>query len=273
MNQMRPDLGRRASMSIGSARVGATVGLPSGGFHTSGQASGGTPSLRPVRGLLFDPGDVLYDATLWRRWLLQLLSRLGLRTNYRSFFYLWDHEYLADVYRGKRDFHQAMKSFLLAAGLSHGQIDEVEMACKGRRCQDEAAARPLAGTKATLRTVRASGTILGVLGNYDHPAAELAGHLDHLGLGGLFDAVVSSFDLGTTLPDPACYHAALAAMRLPPEQVAFVGHDSEELAGAAQVGMQTIAFNFDPEAQADVYLVRFDELLDLASAASRAAAG
>jgi FMN phosphatase YigB (HAD superfamily) len=62
-------------------------------------------------------------------------------------------------------------------------------------------------------------------------------------------------------------------MRLPPEQVAFVGHDSQELAGAAGVGMQTIAFNFDPEAQADVYLVRFDELLQLASATPRSAAG
>ncbi len=253
MNQMRSAVGRRSSVSIGSARPSARA-------------------LRPVRGLLFDPGDVLYDATLWRCWLLKLLARLGLRTNYRSFFHLWDHEYLADVYRGKRDFHQALESFLLATGLSRGQIDEVELACKSRRCQDEAAARPLAGAKATLRAVRASGTVLGVVGNYEHPAAVLAGHLDHLGLGGLFDAVVSSFDLGATLPEPVCYRAALAAMRLPPEQVAFVGHDSQELAGAARVGMQTIAFNFDPEAQADVYLVRFDELLELASAASRSAA-
>ncbi len=254
MNQMRSAVGRRSSVSIGIARPSARA-------------------LRPVRGLLFDPGDVLYDATLWRCWLLKLLARLGLRTNYRSFFHLWDHEYLADVYRGKRDFHQALESFLLATGLSRGQIDEVELACKSRRCQDEAAARPLAGAKATLRAVRASGTVLGVVGNYEHPAAVLAGHLDHLGLGGLFDAVVSSFDLGATLPEPVCYRAALAAMRLPPEQVAFVGHDSQELAGAARVGMQTIAFNFDPEAQADVYLVRFDELLQLASATPRSAAG
>jgi HAD superfamily hydrolase (TIGR01509 family) len=253
MNPMRSAGGRPSSVSIGIARRCARA-------------------LRPVRGLLFDPGDVLYDATLWRRWLFKLLARLGLRTNYRSFFHLWDHEYLADVYRGKRDFHEALESFLLAAGLSHGQIDEVEMACKGRRCQDEAAARPLAGIKATLRALRASGTVLGVVGNYEHPVSVLASHLDHLGLEGLFDAVVSSFDLGSTLPEPPCYQAALAAMRLPPEQVAFVGHDSDELAGAARVGMQTIAFNFDPEAQADAYLVRFDELLDMAAAAPRSAA-
>jgi hypothetical protein len=42
-----------------------------------------------------------------------------------------------------------------------------------------------------------------------------------------------------------------------------VGHDVEELAGAAAVGMPTIAFNFDADAQANVYLARFEELLDV----------
>lgn len=29
------------------------------------------PHFRNVRGLVFDMGDVLFDATVWRRWLLQ----------------------------------------------------------------------------------------------------------------------------------------------------------------------------------------------------------
>ena len=41
----------------------------------------------------------------------------------------------------------------------------------------------------------------------------------------------------------------------------------------ARAGLQLFAFNFDAEARADVYLIRFDELLDLVSAASPAAAG
>lgn len=35
---------------------------------------------RKTLGLLFDMGDVLYDATVWRRWLLQLLHKMGLHT-------------------------------------------------------------------------------------------------------------------------------------------------------------------------------------------------
>jgi HAD superfamily hydrolase (TIGR01509 family) len=232
------------------------------------------PLARPVQGLLFDMGDVLYDATLWRRWLLQLLTRLGLHTNYRSFFYLWDHEYVADVYRGRRDFCEAFQTFLLAAGLSRGQIDEVHAACKARRCQWEATARPLPGVKATLPKLRAAGLTLGVLSDSEHPGPELAGQLDRMGMAGMFAAVVSSRDLGRTKPEAHCYESALAAMRLDARQTAFVGHDAEELAGAARAGMQTIAFNFDQEALADVYLTRFDELVDVVLApALLAAAG
>src|SRR3981081_3849051 len=56
-----------------------------------------------VKGLVFDMDDVLYDATLWRRWLLQLLGRLGLKADYHTFYRTWDAEFLADVHRGRRE--------------------------------------------------------------------------------------------------------------------------------------------------------------------------
>ncbi len=82
--------------------------------------------------------NILYDDTVWRRWVLMLLSRLGLSTNYCSFFRLWDREYLDEVHRGRREFRQAFASFLRCAGLSSGQIDEVEAASHARRRQLEA---------------------------------------------------------------------------------------------------------------------------------------
>ena len=42
-----------------------------------------------------------------------------------------------------------------------------------------------------------------------------------------------------------------------------MGHDRLELAGAAAVGMSTIAFNFDSDAQADVHINRFEELIEV----------
>ena len=218
---------------------------------------------RPVSGLLFDMGDVLYDATAWRRWLLQVLGRLGLHTNYRSFFTIWDRDFLDDVHRGRREFSEAFRAFLRSAGLSCGQIDEVDAACRARRSQWEVTARLLPGVKTTLGRLRAAGCTLGVLSDSEHPAAVLGERLERLGLGGLFAAVVSSIDLGRIKPDPLGYLTALQGMQLGAKGVAFVGHDAAELAGAAKVGMQTIAFNFAPDARADVFLTRFDELLEL----------
>jgi HAD superfamily hydrolase (TIGR01509 family) len=223
-----------------------------------------TPVLsRPVEGLLFDMGDVLYDATLWRRWLLKVLRQLGLYTTYRAFFHLWDHDFLADVHRGRRDFCEAFEAFLRSAGLSPAQIDEVEAACEARRNHWEATARLLPGVKRTLDRLHAAGIPMGVSTDSEHPAAALNRQLDRLNVGGHFGVVVSSIDLERTKPDPACYLAALDALGLGPEQTAFVGHDTDELAGAAGVGMATIAFNYDADAQADVFVSHFDEIFSL----------
>lgn len=237
--------------------LGCVATSPAGPSHRAGSLPG------RVKGLLFDLGDVLYDSTIWRRWLLKVLSQLGLHTNYRSFYHIWDHDFLDDVYRGRREFCEAFQAFLRSAGLSPAQIDEVQAACQTRRDQWELAARLLPGVKPTLSRLHADSVPMGVLSDSEYPAAVLSKRLERLGVRGLFKAVVSSIDLEHTKPDPICYRTALGAMELPADSVAFVGHDSEELAGASRVGMPTIAFNYDAGARADVFLTRFEELLEL----------
>lgn len=221
---------------------------------------------KPAGGVLFDVCNVLYDATLWRRWLLQILGRLGLHTNYRSFFRIWDRDFLPQVHCGRRPFSEAFEEFLLSAGLSGGQINEVEAACQARRRELEVTARPLPGVKATLATLHNAGVVLGVQSDCEFTATELGRRLERIGITAPLTAVVTSIDLGRTKPDPVCYLTALDAMKLPAERVAFVGHDTADLAGAAGVGLQTIAFNSDDDAQADVFINRFDELLELVTA-------
>ncbi|HVX11246.1 MAG TPA: HAD family hydrolase [Pirellulales bacterium] len=216
-----------------------------------------------VHGLLFDMGDVLYDATLWRRWLFQLLGRMGLNARYRTLFGVWDKEFLDDVHRGRREYGEAFQAFLLSLGLSRGQIDEVQAASQARKRELERGARPLPGVRDTVERLAARGLKLAVLSDSDLNGDELQTHLARLGLGGHFSPVISSLDLEYTKPSPVCYRAALAGLGLPAEEVAFVGHDPAELAGAHAVGLRTVAFNYDAGASADHYLTRFDELLQL----------
>jgi len=238
-----------------------------------GPSRSGTSLTRPVKGLLFDAGDVLYDTTAWRRWLLHLLKRLGVYASYRSLFYIWDHDVLPDVYRGRREFREAFEAFLLSIGLSRGQVDEVVAACQAKRNQWEADTRPLPGVKSTLARLQAAGLALGVASDCELSAAELTKRLTRFGLGGLFATVVSSLDLGRTMPDPAPYLAALDDLKVQPNQAAFVGHDVQGLTGALTIGMQTIAFNHDPEAEADAFIARFTELIELTTAGPGLAAG
>ena len=64
-------------------------------------------------------------------------------------------------------------------------------------------------------------------------------------------------------PDPRIYGAAMQQLGVTSDQVVFVGHKPSELDGAHAVGMKTIAFNYEKNAQADFYIQQFPELLKL----------
>jgi HAD superfamily hydrolase (TIGR01509 family) len=227
-----------------------------------------------VRGLMFDFGGVLYDDTVWRRWLLRLLSRLGLHAHYSSFFHVLDHEYLVSVYSGRESFCDALSRFLRAAGLSCGQVGEVLAACQGRRRELEQSTRPLPGVRGTLSRLRSMDVVLGLLSDSELSAGELREWLCRFATPDTFRAVVSSADVGCTKPTPLCYQRTLAEMDMPAEAVAYVGHDPAELAGARRLGMSTIAYNAPPETVADVAIDRFEQLSDVVvSAKPLAAAG
>ncbi len=224
---------------------------------------------RPIRGLLLDAGNILYDDTAWRRWLLRLLMRLGLRTEYGPFFRILDRDYLDAVYRGQRPFGDAMDAFLIAAGLSAGQVEEVHHALDSYRHHSDLSRRPLIGVRQTLAELRSAGVKLGVLCNCEHSGEAIRQRLAELlgespsGTMYTWSAVISSRDLGCAMPEPACYRAALQAMQLPAAEAGFVGHDARELRGAAVLGLATIAFNSDRDARADVHLQRFEDLIEL----------
>ncbi|NLS92186.1 MAG: HAD family hydrolase [Planctomycetaceae bacterium] len=218
---------------------------------------------QPIEGLLLDTCNVLYDATGWRRWLLQVLRRFGLHSHYRSLFHVWEKDYLRPVFRGQCDFCHALRTFLQALGLSPGQIEEVAAACQTRRIRWEADTRLLPGVKSTLRRLSSAGIPLAIVSNSEYPGHVLRERLERMGLQDMLTAVVSSRDLGRIKPDPICYQTALKALNVPADLAAFVGDDPDELAGARRLGLQTIAFNPTYEPDSDITLTRFADLLEL----------
>jgi FMN phosphatase YigB (HAD superfamily) len=208
--------------------------------------------------------DVFYDATLWRRWLWRLVARLGVPSNYPEFFAPWDQRYLPDVCCGRREYTEALQAFLLAAGLSWAQVDEIEAACRIQRRNLESNVRPLPGVVKTIAQLAPLGLRLAAWSDAPFAGAKLSERLERLGLGQRFAAVISSFDLEAAQPAAVCYSTAAAALELNPAELAYVGHDAEHLSGASAVGLTTVAFNHQRHALADFYLARFEDLLPLA---------
>jgi len=218
--------------------------------------------VRPAA-VVFDAADVLYDASIWSRWLVQQLHRLGLHTHYQAFVHVLQHDYLARAYRAEQSYSHAFRDFLCSLGLSHGQVDEVLVAAQGARRRFDRQLRPLPGVRRTLRTLAEAGLPMAVLCNSLQTSAQLSATLDQLQLRKDFCAVLSSRDLKMALPAPGAYHAAIEALGETPERVAFVGHDPVELAGAAAVGMRTVSYNAATPVAAELHLDRFDQLLAL----------
>lgn len=221
------------------------------------------PHFRNVRGLVFDMGDVLFDATVWRRWLLQQLQRMGMQASYRSFFDVWDRDYLDAVHRGEREYAEAFQSFLRDMGLTTCQIDEILLASNRCKREIEQDARPFPGVRQTLERLKAVGLRMAVLTDSESPAAAIEARLTTLGIGSYFSAVVSSADLKQTKPARVCYATAVECLKLAPAQTAFIGHDNDELVGARRAGLAVVAIHYERGAAAEVYLRRFDGLLSL----------
>jgi putative hydrolase of the HAD superfamily len=90
------------------------------------------------------------------------------------------------------------------------------------------------GALETLAALRDRGLELAVVSNWDIGLAE---HLDRLGAGRLFSAVVTSAEAGAAKPEPAAFLIALGRLGVEPGRALHVGDEDEDEQGAARAGM------------------------------------
>lgn len=223
------------------------------------------PVLAPptTKALLLELTDVLYETTVWRRWLLRLLTRMGLSTNYQTFFDHWDRLFLEEINSGRRTMRDALATFLLSEGLAPALVGEIVSAAGAQYKTIEAEPRLLPGVATTLSHLSGRGLLLAISADSDQSADQVREKLKKLGVAGQFRQVISSRDLRSAKPEPVCYLAAVTALGLRPHDVMFVGCRPAHLAGAAAVGLGTVSIGGAGGSAADHRLTRFDQLLDL----------
>lgn len=215
-----------------------------------------------LNGLIFDNGDILFDASQWRRWLVQHLAEYEIHLTYEGLVQKWE-EHLVDVYLGREDYWSAFRQMLSSLGMKSTDVRTSMVAARFMGQQLAADRKPMSGVPATLAKLTELRIRLAVLSDSESGRAGVTAILEQLGIAHHFDAVLSSSDLGITKPDPSAYHAAVTALGLHAGTCGFVGHDHEELEGAMHAGLFAIAFNSECDVPADMYVESFNQLVDI----------
>lgn len=116
------------------------------------------------------------------------------------------------------------------------------------------------GVLTTLARLRALGIGAGVITNTFQSAAEKWSWFERHGIAPYLERIISSIEVGVAKPDPAIYRLYVEACGLSPAEVAFVGHDRNELLGAERAGLVCLAFRPD---QPGAYQPEFHDFADL----------
>ena len=119
------------------------------------------------------------------------------------------------------------------------------------------------GVPETMRALKEAGFFLGIITDTALPVSTKLLWFEKAGFGNVWDAVISSAEVGFRKPDPRIYQAGVDQVGVDFAQAGFVGHKKSELDGAHAMGMPTISFNPDPDAQADFMIEKFENLLNL----------
>jgi HAD superfamily hydrolase (TIGR01549 family) len=210
----------------------------------------------PIRALIFDAGDILYYRPQRGEKFVAFLNSIGLELSPNHIQQKKAIEYKA--YRGEID-HDGYREAIVSL---YGISDPEHVACgKKALIDDDANVSFFEGVPETLRTLKERGYLLAIITDTANPISAKLSWFERGGFGHVWDAIISSMDMGVRKPDPKLYNAALGQLGLTSDQAVFVGHRTSELAGARAVGMKTIAFNYDKDAGADFYIENFADLL------------
>lgn len=210
-------------------------------------------------GLILDVGDILYDASAWRRWLTDALRADGVAVSFEELVERWE-ALLVDVYRRRAAYWDRFDQLLEDLDVPEARRPALRQAAERMAAAVQVDRVPMDGASAALAALRDAGVRLAALSDTESGEGKVRQTLRQLDLERFFDAVVTSADIGHVKPEPAAYRAAAAAIEVSVPSCAFVGHDVDELEGAQQSGMYAIAYNYTPGAPADVYVDHFSEL-------------
>jgi putative hydrolase of the HAD superfamily len=213
---------------------------------------------KEISAIFFDAGDILYYRPQKRQNLHRFLAGQEVQADPE---FDEKHGMLIDrAYCGEINRHEYYSELLKLYGV-RGDA-EIAQGIEALE-QDDRTVEIFSGVPDTLRALKKQGFLLGIITDTALSLHIKLEWFERAGFGNVWDAIISSKEMGIRKPNLEIYQAGLDQFGMEPSRVAFVGHKKTELDGAKAAGMRTIAFNYEAGAEADFYIDQFSDLTTL----------
>ena len=202
-----------------------------------------------VKAIFFDAGDILYHRPNKQQHMKAFLEshQLEIPEGFDD-----EKNRLKDLaFTGKIPRHSYYEQLIRLIGITDpGLITEGVDAMR----EDDNTVEIINGAPETIRQLKDNGYMLGIITDTAMAFSIKLGWFDQYGFGRVWDTVISSKEVGARKPDPEMYQRALIQVGVDPCDAVFVGHKKAEIDGAREMGMKTIALNYDSGTIADAYI-------------------
>jgi len=195
-----------------------------------------------IRGILYDLGDVLFEAHLWREWNYKELTSMGLfHGNFTEFYKLYEG-FLRDVYEGEKSYDKGYTDFLIYLGMKKVQpFKKISYKKKGEYENNRVLYEEVENTLSAISEKKIKNIII-----TDNEMSETNVRLKVLSrfnINKYIDNIFTSYDMKMNKSNPMTFKHVLDTMNLNMNNVLFVGHDKDEISSANSIGIKTLEYN------------------------------
>lgn len=184
----------------------------------------------PLKTILFDAGDILYNKPNRKSSVIKFLTERGYSAPLEN-----DPVEKAkrkDAHAGRIETDSFFEWLMKHYGVTNSSdfADGIELLKK-----QQSDVHFFEGVPETLHELKRKGFKLGIVTNTFNSRQEKNSWFKTVGIDNIWDSYADSFELQVTKPDPKIYLAALEPINESPENAAFVGHAKIEIDGAKAI--------------------------------------